>query len=181
MDMTELSPITVLLAVVAMAGIFAFFSRVANKWSRLAVRIISGAGVVFGCLLFALLIFRGKPEEHVVELRNGAFKILARSQEFAHSGTHLVEICVAETSSGSFPQSGSQCFFRGFDLSGLSVAWQSERDIEVSFRAGYLTHFTNTASVIPKGTYVPEGFHTTVRDGERETAERALSRLNVEF
>ena len=86
-----------------------------------------------------------------------------------------------DCSSGSFPQSESQCFFRGFDLSGLSVAWQSERDIVVSFRSGYLTRFKNTASVIPKGTYVPEGFHTIVRDGESETAGRALSRRTVEF
>jgi hypothetical protein len=181
MDMTELSPITVLFAVVAMAGIFVFFSRAESRWSRLAVRIISAASVVFGCVLLAFLFFRGKPVEHVVELRNGAFKILVRSQEFAHSGTQLIEICVAETSSGSFPQSESQCFFRGFDFSGLSVAWQSERDIEVSFRSGYLTRFQNTASVIPRGTYVPEGFHTIVRDGESETAGRALSRLVVEF
>ena len=180
--MTELSPTTVLFAVMSMAGIFVFSSRAASRWSRLVLRIIAAASVVFGCLLLALLIFRGKPEEHVAELRNGAFKILVRSQEYGHSGTVNLEICVAETSSGSFPRSGSQCFFRGFDSSGLSVAWLSDSDIEVSFRSGYLTHFENTASV-PTGT-VPKGFHTAVRDGESETSitsGKVISRLNVQF
>jgi hypothetical protein len=184
MDITEISPIAVLSAVVAMAGVFVFFSRATSRWSRLAVRIVSAVGVMVGCLLFAFLILRGKPEERVVELRNGAFKILVRSQEFRHSGTRNIDICVAETSSLSFPKSRMQCFFHGFDLSGLSVAWQSQHDIEVSFRSGYLTHFENTASVLPSGSSVPESFHTTVRDGENETsinAGKEALRLNVEF
>ena len=120
----------------------------------------------------------------MVELRNGAFKILVRSQEFRHSGTRNIDICVAETSSRSFPKSRMQCFFHGFDFSGLSVVWQSPRDIEVSFRSGYLTYFDNVALVLPTGTSAPESFHTTVNDGESETSRdvgKATPRLNVEF
>jgi hypothetical protein len=184
MDITEMSPIAVLFAVVAMAGIFVFFSRAASTWSRLAVLMISGFGAIVGCLLIAFLIFRGKPEERVIELENGRFKILVRSQEFRHSGSRNLDICVAETSSRSFPKSRMQCFFDGFDFSGLSVAWRSQHDIEVSFRSGYLTHFENTAVVLATGSSVPESFHTTVHDGESETsidAGKAVPRLNVQF
>jgi hypothetical protein len=184
MDVTEISPIVALFALVAMAGIFVFFTRAASRWSRLAVRIVSAVGVVVGCLLLAFLSFRGKPEERVVELPNGPFKILVRSQEFGHSGIRNIDICVAEASSRSFPKNQMQCFFHGFDFSGLSVAWQSQRDIEVSFRSGYLTQFDNTALVLPTGTSVPESFHTRVRDGQSETSTRAGNatlRLNVEF
>jgi len=184
MDITEISPIAALFAVVAMACIFVFFSRANGRWSRLAVRIVSATGVVVGCLLLAFVIIRGRPEERVVELRNGAFKILVRSQEFRHSGTHNIDICVAEESSRSFPKGKMQCFFHGFDFSGLSVAWQSQREIEVSFRSGYLTYFDNTASVLPAGSPVPEGFQTTIRDGKSEAsinADKPTSRLNVEF
>lgn len=173
-----------LLAVAAMAGIFVFFSRAASRWAQLALRIISAVGVAVAFLLLAFLILRGKPEEHVVELQSGAFKILVRSQEFGHSGIRNIEVCVAEISSRSFPTSRSQCFFHGFDFSGLSVAWRSPRDVEVSFRSGYLTHFENTASVLPTRSSVSESFHTTAHDGESETSidsGKTTPRLNVEF
>jgi hypothetical protein len=184
MDTTEISPIAVLFAVIAMAGIFVIFSRATSTWSRLAVLIISAVGVIVGCLVLAFLIFRGKPEERLIELGNGPFKILVRSQEFRHSGTRNIDICIAETSSRSFPKSRMQCFFHGFDFSGLSVAWRSQHDIEVSFRSGYLTRFENTALVLATGSSVPEGFHTVVHEGESETsidAGKATPRLNVEF
>jgi hypothetical protein len=184
MDITKISPIAALFAVVVMAGVFVFFSRANSRWARLAVRIVSAVGVMVGCLLLAFLIIRGKPDERVVELRNGAFKILVRSQEFRHSGTRNIDICVAEASSRSFPKAKMQCFFHGFDFSGLSVAWQSQREIEVSFRSGYLTYFENAVSVLPTGSSVPEGFHTTIRDGESGASintDKATSRLNVEF
>ena len=180
----EISPLAVVFAVIAMAAIFVFFSRAASSWSRRSVLIICAAGVMVGCLVLAFLILRGKPEERVIELGNSPFKILVRSQEFGHSGSRNVDICVAETSSRSFPKSRMQCFFRGFDFSGLSVAWLSQRDIEVSFRSGYLTHFKNTASVLRTDSSVPESFHTTVHDGEAETsldAGKATPRVNVEF
>lgn len=182
MDITEISPIALLFAVVVIAGILVFSGRVSSRWSRIALRIVSVAGLMLGCLLLAFLLLRGKPEERVVELRNDAFKILVRSQEFRHSGIRNIDICVAETSSRSFPKSRMQCFFHGFDFSGLSVVWQSQRDIEVSFRSGYLTYFENNATVFPTDGSNSESFHTTVRDGESiNDAGKATKRLNVEF
>ena len=184
LDLTEMSPIALLLAIAAMAAMFVFFSRAASRWAQLALRIILAVGVAAGLVLFVFPILRGKPEEHIVELQNGAFKILVRSQEFGRSGIRNVDVCVAEASSRSFPTSRAQCFFHGFDFSGLSVAWRSQRDIEVSFRSGYLTQFENTTSVLPTRSSVPEGFHTAVRDGESETlidSGKAIPRLDVEF
>jgi hypothetical protein len=40
-------------------------------------------------------LIQGKPEESVGLVENGAFKILIRSQEFGHSGTVNIDICVA--------------------------------------------------------------------------------------
>jgi hypothetical protein len=93
MDMTEISATTVVVGLLAMAGVFVFFSRATSKWSRLAIRIISGVVVTVGCLVVAFLILRGKLEEHVVELQNGAFKIRVRSQEFGHSSIRNIDIC----------------------------------------------------------------------------------------
>jgi hypothetical protein len=187
MEITDLSPIIVLFAVAAMVGIFVFFGRIPSRWSQFLVRIVSAVGTALGCSILALLILKGKPEEHVVELQNRSFKIMVRSQEFLHSGTRNIDICVAEVSSRVFPRKRMQCFLHGFDFSGLSVAWLSERDIEVSFRSGYLTEFSNSASVSTTSNSV-QGFHVLVREGERDVASEILmgtgkvvSRLNIEF
>ena len=50
-----------------------------------------------------LVSCKGTPVESVTEVQNGAFKILVRSQEFHHSGSVNVDICVANTSSHNFP------------------------------------------------------------------------------
>ncbi len=115
------------------------------------------------CLITLLGSCRGTPDESVTEVENGPFKILVRSQEFHKSGIHNVDICVTETSNREFPKNKLQCFFHGFDFSELSAKWRGQREIEVSFRCGRVTYFTNDAFVYPKGP-VPEDFHATLRD-----------------
>jgi hypothetical protein len=78
----------------------------------------------------------GKPEESVTEVENGSFKILVRSQEFHHSGTLNIDICVAEISSRKFPTDKLQCFLNGYDSYKLSVKWKSQHEIEVAFADG---------------------------------------------
>jgi hypothetical protein len=102
-------------------------------------------------------------EQTFSAVENGPFKIVVRSQEFHHSAIRNVDICVAETSGRKFPSGKSQCFLHGFDFSGLSVKWLGQREIEVSFQCGRVTHFANDAFVYPKGP-VPEEFHVTMRE-----------------
>jgi hypothetical protein len=116
------------------------------------------------CCLAVVLGSCSKPEESVTEVKNGAFKIVVRSQEFHHSAIRNIDICVAEATSREFPQSKAQCFFHGFDFSGLSVRWQAEREIEVYFRDGRVTYFMNCPSVSPVDS-VPVGFHAILCDG----------------
>lgn len=105
----------------------------------------------------------GPTEESVSAVENGRFKILVRSREFHHSGTKIVDICVAQTSSRNFPKAKLQCFLRGFDFDGLAVKWRGSHEIEVSFQCGRVTYFTNNALVYPNGPF-PEGFHATLRE-----------------
>jgi hypothetical protein len=57
-------------------------------------------------------------------------------------------------------------FLHGFDFSGLSMKSRAhnEIEIEVSFRSGRVTRFTNFASVAPDRS-VPVEFHTALCDG----------------
>ena len=102
--------------------------------------------------------------ESVTEVQNGAFKILVRSQEFHHSGSVIVDICVANTSSHDFPKKKQQCFLKGYDFSGLSVKWVEPQVIEVSFSSGRVSQFTNSALAYPGGS-IPEAFHILLCDG----------------
>lgn len=106
---------------------------------------------------------QGKPEEHVTEVKNSAFKILVRSQEFHHSGTVIVDVCVAEASNPKFPEKRIQCFLRGDDFAGLSVKWVSQREIEISFACGRVSSFQNYAVVSPSGSR-PQEFHAILHD-----------------
>ena len=120
--------------------------------------------VVLACMV-SLASCHGHPTEEIVtKMQNGQFKVVIRSQEFHHSAVHNVDICVDLASSKLFPENKLQCFLHGFDFSGLSAKWVSDRDIEVSFTCGRVTHFTNSAVVYPNGP-VPVEFHATLRDG----------------
>ena len=119
------------------------------------------------CSAFCLaIIFTscGKADETSSEVKNGAFKVLIRSQEFHHSGIRNVDVCVAETSSLGFPKNRAQCFLHGFDFNGLTAKWQGPQAIEVAFQSGRVVHFTNAAVVYPGGP-VPTEFHIILCDG----------------
>lgn len=121
---------------------------------------------VFSLILFATVasVSCEKPKETMTEVPNGRFSILIRSQEFGHSAIRNVDVCVVEAPSSGFPNHKAQCFLHGFDFSGLSAKWQSQREIQVSFRGGRVTYFTNSALVSPNGS-LPVEFHTTLCDG----------------
>ncbi len=114
-------------------------------------------GVLESCI-------RGKADETVTEFENGDFKVLVRSQEFHKSAIRNVDICVANHFSGDFPTSRLQCFLHGSDFSELHVQWKSPREIEVSFKGGRVTNFTNSAIVYARDS-APVEFHTTLCDG----------------
>jgi hypothetical protein len=108
-------------------------------------------------------IIRGKPDESVTQVENGSFKILVRSQEFRHSGTVNMDICVAEISSRAFPGKG-QCFFHGYDLDGLSAKWRGQDEIEISFADGYVTEFRNYAYAVDRKSSHTVVFYINMRD-----------------
>jgi hypothetical protein len=116
------------------------------------------------CLMLLLCSCKSRPQETFSDVENSPFKVIIRSQEFGHSGTVNIDICVAQVSDRDFPKKSAQCFFHGFDLSGLSVKWHSQRLIEVSFASGWVSFFRNYAFVYPKESD-PVEFHTTLCDG----------------
>jgi hypothetical protein len=123
------------------------------------------------CVLCCMVIFlqacRTITSRSVSEIENGPFKVMVRTQEFNHSGTKIVDICVANASSHEFPDKPdktSQCFLNGYDFAALSVKWQGPSVIAVSFHSGRVTHFTNTAFAYPGGP-VPHEFLTLLCDG----------------
>ena len=121
------------------------------------------------CLLSFIVVSCGKPtQEHVEEVKNAVFKAEIRSYEFHHSSLFNVDICVAELKAKTFPTGRGQCFLHGFDFSGLSVKWRSERDLEISFDCGRVTTFSNFA-ILSEGREVPVEFHATLREACGET------------
>jgi len=126
----------------------------------------TGAAIPVILLGAMILLSCGKPEESITEVTNGRFKLLIRSQEFTDSAIHNIDVCVAEASDRRFPNDKAQCFLHGFDFSGLSVKWRWQNEIEVRFRSGRVTRFTNYASISPQGS-VPVEFHTTLCEGCR--------------
>ena len=96
-------------------------------------------------------------------MRNGAFKVDVRSQEFHHSSIRNVDICVADVADREFPTDRGQCFLHGFDFSGLNAKWMDERDIEISFACGRVGHFSNFA-LVSKNRPLPVEFHATLSE-----------------
>ena len=117
------------------------------------------------CFLSLVMLSCSKPtEENLTEVKNGAYKIDVRSQEFHHSNIRNVDICVTEVGSRQFPTDKGQCFLHGFfDFSGLAVKWVSERNVEISFACGRVTKFSNFA-VVSKAHPLPVEFHATLND-----------------
>jgi hypothetical protein len=129
---------------------------------------------IFMLLALSLAVLScGKPsEESLSEVRNGAYKVDVRSQEFHHSGIRNVDICVADAASNQFPTDKGQCFLHGFDFSGLAVRWLSERNVEISFSCGRVSRFSNFA-VMSKNHPLPVEFHATLSDECNATPNRA--------
>src|SRR5271169_6682463 len=154
------TPLNVFLFALILVLTFLAAYRIRKKWLRIPVRIACSIGAVLSVLLLAFMLFaRGKPNETITEARNGPFKVLVRSQEFHHSGTINVDVCVTDSSNPAFPKSEKpQCFLHGYDFSGLHVKWLSQNDIEIAFDCGRVTTFTNSAFVYPNGP-VPVAFH----------------------
>jgi len=129
-----------------------------------------------GALAAALLAAScSNSEEHtteVPEVTRGAFKLMLRSQEYQHSGIRNVDVCVAEADAQKFPSGKTQCFFHGFDFSGLSVGWRTGREIDVCFSSGRVTYFTNYPSVTPTGS-TPVEFHASIHEGVDGTKKTA--------
>jgi len=167
MDMSELlrTPVNIALMVLVLLATFFAAHRLGKRWMRIPVRAFCLVGGVLCVLLLAFMLFaRGKPDESVTVVENGAFKALVRSQEFHHSGTVNTDICVAETSSRKFPKANSpQCFLQGYDFSELTVKWLSPQAIEVFFRCGRVSTFRNSTFVYPGGP-VPVEFYATLHD-----------------
>jgi len=129
--------------------------------------------ILIACILSVVALSCGRPtEEHLTEVKNGAYKVAIRSQEFHHSGIRNVDICVADIGSSQFPTDKGQCFLHGFDFSGLDVKWLSERNIEISFSCGRVSKFSNFA-VLSKGHSLPVEFHATLTDECNATPNRA--------
>ena len=116
------------------------------------------------CSIILLQSCKRVSEQTVYEVKNGAFKVVVRTQEMSPSGTQNVDVCVANASSSGFPEKKMQCFLSGYDFDGLSVKWKGTQIIEVSFRSGRVSRFTNSAFAYPGGS-VPEEFHTLLCDG----------------
>jgi hypothetical protein len=134
-----------------------------GKFGVAAIAFCLGVGFsLFGPDILVRLM-HGKAEESVTDVENGPFKILVRSQEFHHSGTVNIDICVAETSSRTFPTGKAQCFLEGSDFYKLSAKWYSQHEIEISFADGTLSQFRNYAFVFPKGSN-PVHFHISMRE-----------------
>jgi hypothetical protein len=115
------------------------------------------------CLCLLLQACKGKPEEMQTAVRNGAYKIVVRTQEFHHSGTVNTEACIAPADDTKFPGNESQCFLRGYDFSDLSTSWKSPTEITINFRCGRITHFTNDP-IVDHGGAMPQGFYVYLND-----------------
>jgi hypothetical protein len=126
-------------------------------------------------VLSLVMLSCGKPtEENLTEVKNGAYKVEVRSQEFHHSGISNVDICVTDVASTQFPTDKGQCFLHGFDFSGLTVKWLSERNVEISFTCGRVSKFSNFA--VANGHPLPVEFHATLNDECNATPNRASIR-----
>jgi hypothetical protein len=104
-----------------------------------------------------------KPEDRIVEVPNGKFKIDIRYREYMKSGTVNVDICVADRGSAEFPTDREQCFLHGFDFKKISAEWVSDSNVMITFECGYLTVYQNSAS-IREGREISDDFNAKLID-----------------
>jgi hypothetical protein len=96
----------------------------------------------------------GPTASAVTEVRDGAYKVVIRSQEFADSGIFNVDVCIADSSSNEFPTDKRQCVLHGFDFDQISAKWVPGDIVEISFDCGRVTEFSNHA-LVPFKTELP--------------------------
>lgn len=112
----------------------------------------------FLILLISLAGCRRVTEDTVTKIVNGPFAVEVRSEEFYNSGIHNIDVCVSPTSASDFPKNEIECLMHGYDISGLSIVWKSDREIEISFDCGSIERFANYAVVSRKDS-LPVQFH----------------------
>jgi len=104
-----------------------------------------------------------KPDERIVEVPNGKFKIDIQYREYMKSGTINVDVCVADGGSKGSPTNRGQCFLHGFDFNKISAEWVSDHNVIISFECGNLTFYRNTA-LITEGREIPDDFNAKLID-----------------
>jgi hypothetical protein len=95
---------------------------------------------------------------------NGEFSIIVDSKEFNHSGSAVIDICVAGAHDPNIGRPKQQCFFTGYDLGELSASWLSRDHISIRYASGRVTHFTNSAFVYSGSSPVPSEFRISLSD-----------------
>jgi hypothetical protein len=96
-------------------------------------------------------------------VRNGDYNVVIRDMELAHSGTHNLDICVSLISDKGFPTDESQCFFHGYDVSGLKIDWKPGNEIHIRINDGTVSLFRNYA-LVSSDPMNPVHFHVSLQD-----------------
>lgn len=100
----------------------------------------------------------------VSNVEHGSYKVVVRDLEFLHSGIHNTDVCVTDLNDSDFPTTkGFQCFLKGYDFVGLVVSWRAPHVIDVRFKCGNVSSFSNFA-IISKNRHIPEHFHVFLQD-----------------
>lgn len=98
------------------------------------------------------------------DVNYGSYKIVIRDLEFFNSRIRNKDVCVTDLHDAHFPSTkGFQCFLRGYDFSGLAVKWRSSHIIDVYFKCGTVSSFSNFA-IISKNRKMPDDFHIFLHD-----------------
>ncbi len=106
---------------------------------------------------------KSKPDETRTDVRSGDYKVMMRTQEFHHSGSLNVDVCVAPANDTKFPNKPLQCFLHGYDFSDLQITWRSPTEVVINFRCGRVTQFSNSAVVNENGP-APQEFYAFLND-----------------
>lgn len=120
-------------------------------------------------VVIAAMLLTACSEPQTVRLtyfKYGSYKVAIRDLEFLHSGIHNIDVCVTNVQDNSFPTTkGFQCFLNGYDFVDLSVKWRSAHVIDIYFRCGNVSSFSNGA-VISGNRKAPDEFHVFMHDAD---------------
>lgn len=130
---------------------------------------------IIRCNVFVVVItlfLASCSEPKTVTLKNieyGSYKVVVRDLEFLHSGIHNTDVCVTDLHDSHFPDTkGFQCFLKGYDFSALDVKWRSVHAIDVYFKCGTVSSFSNFA-IISENRKIPDDFHIFLHDEDNCT------------